>query len=89
MTAKLISGNEIAQQIREELKQEVAQIKAKSKVVPGLVTLLGERLEVPVQVVNPLSKVNVGHGVDRAALERDAAALAIAVGLGVRRPGDK
>ncbi len=40
MTAKLISGNEIAQQIREELKQEVAQIKAKSKVIPGLVTLL-------------------------------------------------
>ena len=40
MTAKLISGNEIAQKIREELKQEVAQIKAKSKVIPGLVTLL-------------------------------------------------
>ena len=57
--------------------------------VPGLVTLLGERLEVPVQVVNPLSKVTIGHGVDRGALERDAAALAIAVGLGVRRPGDK
>jgi Tfp pilus assembly PilM family ATPase len=53
------------------------------------VTLLGERLEVPVQVVNPLSKVTLGHGVDRGALERDAAALAIAVGLGVRRPGDK
>jgi methylenetetrahydrofolate dehydrogenase (NADP+)/methenyltetrahydrofolate cyclohydrolase len=40
MTAKLISGNEIAKQIREELKQEVAQLKAQSKVVPGLVTLL-------------------------------------------------
>jgi methylenetetrahydrofolate dehydrogenase (NADP+)/methenyltetrahydrofolate cyclohydrolase len=40
MTAKLISGNEIAQQIREELKQEVAQLKAKSNVVPGLVTVL-------------------------------------------------
>jgi type IV pilus assembly protein PilM len=57
--------------------------------VPGLVTLLGERLEVPVQVVNPLSKVTLAHGVDRNALEKDAAALAIAVGLGVRRPGDK
>src|SRR4030043_318063 len=29
MTAKLINGNEVAQQIREELKQEVAQIKEK------------------------------------------------------------
>ena len=40
MTAKLISGNEIAKQIREELKQEVAQLKTRSEVVPGLVTLL-------------------------------------------------
>ncbi len=38
MTAKLINGNEIAQQIREELKQEVARIK--DKVIPGLVTIL-------------------------------------------------
>jgi len=40
MTAKLINGNEIAQQIREELKQETAQLKEKYKVVPGLVTIL-------------------------------------------------
>jgi methylenetetrahydrofolate dehydrogenase (NADP+)/methenyltetrahydrofolate cyclohydrolase len=40
MTAKLISGNEIAKQIREELAQEVAQLKAKQNVVPGLVTIL-------------------------------------------------
>jgi methylenetetrahydrofolate dehydrogenase (NADP+)/methenyltetrahydrofolate cyclohydrolase len=40
MTAKLINGNEIAQQIREELKQEVAQLKEKHNVVPGLVTIL-------------------------------------------------
>ncbi len=40
MTAKLISGNEIAKQIREELAQEVAQLKAKHNVVPGLVTIL-------------------------------------------------
>jgi methylenetetrahydrofolate dehydrogenase (NADP+)/methenyltetrahydrofolate cyclohydrolase len=40
MAAKLISGNEIAQQIREELKQEVAQLKEKHHVVPGLVTIL-------------------------------------------------
>ena len=40
MTAKLINGNEIAQQIREELKQEVTQIKEKYNVTPGLVTIL-------------------------------------------------
>ena len=40
MTAKLISGNEIAKQIREELGQEVAQLKTKYNVVPGLVTIL-------------------------------------------------
>ncbi len=40
MTAKLINGNEVAQQIREELKQEVAQIKEKYHVTPGLVTIL-------------------------------------------------
>jgi methylenetetrahydrofolate dehydrogenase (NADP+)/methenyltetrahydrofolate cyclohydrolase len=40
MTAKLINGNEIAQQIREELKQETARLKEKSNVVPGLVTIL-------------------------------------------------
>jgi len=40
MTAKLINGNEIAQKIREELKQETAQLKEKNNVVPGLVTIL-------------------------------------------------
>jgi methylenetetrahydrofolate dehydrogenase (NADP+)/methenyltetrahydrofolate cyclohydrolase len=40
MTAKLINGNEIAQQIREELKQETARLKEKNNVVPGLVTIL-------------------------------------------------
>jgi methylenetetrahydrofolate dehydrogenase (NADP+)/methenyltetrahydrofolate cyclohydrolase len=40
MTAKLIKGNEIAQQIREELKQETTRLKEKYNVVPGLVTIL-------------------------------------------------
>jgi methylenetetrahydrofolate dehydrogenase (NADP+)/methenyltetrahydrofolate cyclohydrolase len=40
MAAKLINGNEVAQQIREELKQETAQLKQKYNVVPGLVTIL-------------------------------------------------
>jgi len=40
MAAKLINGNEVAQQIREELKQETTQLKEKYNVVPGLVTIL-------------------------------------------------
>jgi methylenetetrahydrofolate dehydrogenase (NADP+)/methenyltetrahydrofolate cyclohydrolase len=40
MTAKLISGVEIARQIREELKGETGRLKEKCKVTPGLVTIL-------------------------------------------------
>jgi methylenetetrahydrofolate dehydrogenase (NADP+)/methenyltetrahydrofolate cyclohydrolase len=40
MTAKLIKGAEVAAQIREELKKEVAELKAKHNIVPGLVTVL-------------------------------------------------
>jgi len=40
MTAKLISGVEIARQIREELAGETGRLKEKCKVTPGLVTIL-------------------------------------------------
>ncbi len=40
MTAQIISGTEIAKQIREELKQNIAELKEKHNVVPGLVTVL-------------------------------------------------
>ena len=40
MTAKIISGTEIAAQIREELKTEVAMLKANNNIQPGLVTVL-------------------------------------------------
>ena len=40
MTAKLIKGAEVAAEIREELKKEIAELKAKHNVVPGLVTVL-------------------------------------------------
>jgi methylenetetrahydrofolate dehydrogenase (NADP+)/methenyltetrahydrofolate cyclohydrolase len=40
MTAQLIKGAEVAAQIREELKSEIADLKAKHNVVPGLVTVL-------------------------------------------------
>jgi methylenetetrahydrofolate dehydrogenase (NADP+)/methenyltetrahydrofolate cyclohydrolase len=40
MAAKIISGTEVAARIREELKKEVDEMKAKHGVVPGLVTIL-------------------------------------------------
>jgi methylenetetrahydrofolate dehydrogenase (NADP+)/methenyltetrahydrofolate cyclohydrolase len=40
MSAKIISGTEIAAQIREELKKEVTEMKEKHGVIPGLVTIL-------------------------------------------------
>jgi methylenetetrahydrofolate dehydrogenase (NADP+)/methenyltetrahydrofolate cyclohydrolase len=40
MAATLIKGAEVAAQIREELKKEIADLKAKHNLVPGLVTVL-------------------------------------------------
>ncbi|MGD8947078.1 MAG: tetrahydrofolate dehydrogenase/cyclohydrolase catalytic domain-containing protein, partial [Desulfobacterales bacterium] len=40
MTAKLIKGTEIREKILDEIKKEVAEIKEKNGVVPGLVTIL-------------------------------------------------
>jgi methylenetetrahydrofolate dehydrogenase (NADP+) / methenyltetrahydrofolate cyclohydrolase len=40
MAAKIISGAEIAQEIREELKKEVEVLKEKTGITPGLVTIL-------------------------------------------------
>ncbi len=52
MSAKIISGIEIAKQIREELKKEIAELKEKHGITPGLATVLvGE---------DPASKVYVG-----------------------------
>ena len=52
MSAKILSGTETAKAIREELKQEIAELKEKHGVVPGLVTILvGE---------DPASQVYVG-----------------------------
>jgi len=40
MSAKIISGTEVAKAIREELQAEVVELKEKYNVVPGLVTIL-------------------------------------------------
>lgn len=53
MAAKIISGTEIAKQIRAELKEEVANLKAKHDITPGLATVLvGD---------DPASRVYVGQ----------------------------
>jgi methylenetetrahydrofolate dehydrogenase (NADP+)/methenyltetrahydrofolate cyclohydrolase len=59
MTAKIISGTEIAAQIREEIKAEVARLKDKHQVVPGLVTILvGQN---PASVSYVTAKQNTAH----------------------------
>ena len=40
MTAKLIKGNEIVQQIREELKREAAQFTEKYNLIPSMMTIV-------------------------------------------------
>ena len=40
MAAQLIKGAEVAAQIREELKKEIAKLKEQHNIVPGLVTVL-------------------------------------------------
>ncbi|HEY92085.1 MAG TPA: bifunctional 5,10-methylene-tetrahydrofolate dehydrogenase/5,10-methylene-tetrahydrofolate cyclohydrolase, partial [Dehalococcoidia bacterium] len=53
MVAEIISGTEVAKQIRAELKQEIAELKEKHNVVPGLVTVLVG--------ADPASQVYVGQ----------------------------
>lgn len=53
MPAKIISGTEIAKQIREELKEEIDRLKERHNLIPGLATVLvGE---------DPASQVYVGQ----------------------------
>lgn len=53
MAAKIISGTEIAKQIRAELKEKVADLQARHNITPGLATVLvGD---------DPASKVYVGQ----------------------------
>ncbi len=53
MTAALIKGAEVAAQICEELKKEIADLKAKHNIVPGLVMILVG--------ADPASQVYVGQ----------------------------
>src|SRR5690606_23319389 len=56
--------------------------------IPGLVDKLAEQLDVPVEIANPFNRVQLSRNLDVTALEMMAPSLAVAVGLGTRRPGD-
>ena len=61
MSAKLIKGTEIREEILEEITAEVAQIKEKHGVVPGLVTILiGEN---PASISYVTLKIKTAHRV--------------------------
>jgi methylenetetrahydrofolate dehydrogenase (NADP+)/methenyltetrahydrofolate cyclohydrolase len=61
MAAKLILGTEIRETILDEIKKEVAEIKAKHGVVPGLVTILvGEN---PASISYVTLKIKTAHRV--------------------------
>ncbi len=61
MTAKLIKGTEIREEILEEITQEVTQIKEKHGMVPGLVTILvGEN---PASISYVTLKIKTAHRV--------------------------
>lgn len=61
MSAKIISGTEIAKTIKEELTAEVAELKAKHNIVPGLVTILvGEN---PASVSYVTAKNKTAHAI--------------------------
>lgn len=56
---------------------------------PGLARVLGERLEIPVALANPVERVPLGRLINSSFVHENAPSLAVAVGLAARRPGDK
>ncbi len=57
--------------------------------IPGLHTLLGERMGVPVSLAEPFRGFTVNKSIDKAYLANSAPVFAVGAGLSIRRPGDK
>jgi type IV pilus assembly protein PilM len=57
--------------------------------VVGLTSVMEERLGVPVQVAEPFRNFRIGRNVEKTALTDLAPLLGVAVGLAIRRLGDK
>ncbi len=56
---------------------------------PELATRLAERIEAPVEVTDPFGRIAFSGAVDPEPLRRRGAEFAVALGMSVRRPGDK
>jgi len=57
--------------------------------IPDLCERLAERAEATVSIADPFVRVNFGSGVDEVGLRARSPEFAVAMGLAVRRPGDK
>jgi type IV pilus assembly protein PilM len=57
--------------------------------ISGLVPQLSQRLEAPVELVDPFHRLTVDASVDRRLIAQHGPALAVCVGLATRQPGDK
>lgn len=57
--------------------------------MPDLTEHLKTRLECPVEIADPFRRISTGGSVDRSLIDASGPALAVAVGLAARRPGDK
>jgi type IV pilus assembly protein PilM len=60
-----------------------------SAMLPGLRTLMEEKMAVPVGLAEPFRGFTVGKNIDRGYLMEAAPIFALAAGLSIRRPGDK
>jgi type IV pilus assembly protein PilM len=57
--------------------------------VVGLAAAIEEKLGVPVQLAEPFRNFRIGKNVDKTSLDEIGPLLGVAVGLAIRRPGDK
>ena len=56
---------------------------------PGLARIIGEKLGVEVELIDPFRGFSIARGIDADDLAESASALAVGAGLAIRRPGDK
>lgn len=70
MTAKILSGKDIAKQIRAELKEEISELKAKHDVVPGLATVLVGENPASVSYVTSKNKTSKELGMHSVQINR-------------------
>ena len=56
--------------------------------LPGFVEALGKKSGIETSILNPFLKISVAEQVDKQYLQKVAPLLAVAVGLGMRAPGD-